>query len=48
MCGEISTQKLNRHLAKLMEDGLIQEQDMKSGGETYPSYIFPYEYKEKY
>lgn len=48
VCGEISTQQLNRHLAKLMEDGLIQEKDMKSGGETYPSYIFPYEYKEKY
>jgi hypothetical protein len=48
VCGEISTQKLNRHLAKLIEDGLIQEKNMKSGGETYPSYIFPYEYKEKY
>jgi hypothetical protein len=48
VCGNISTQKLNRHLAKLIEDGLIQEQDMKSGDKTYPSYIFPYEYKQRY
>lgn len=48
VCGDISTQKLNRHLAKLMEDGLVQEQDIPSGDKTYPSYIFPYEYKTRY
>jgi hypothetical protein len=48
VCGEISTQKLNRHLNKLIADNLVQEKDIKSGAETYPSYIFPYDYEEKY
>lgn len=39
---------LKRHLDKLIEKGLIAEEDIKVNGETYPSYIFPYKYDEKY
>ena len=39
---------LKRHLDKLIEKGLIAEEDIKVNGETYPSYTFPYKYDEKY
>ena len=45
---DVSTQTLNNHLKKLLEHGLIQEQEIKSGGVAYPSYTFSYKYKEKY
>lgn len=45
---DVSTQTLNNHLKKLLELGLIQEQEIKSGDVAYPSYTFSYEYKEKY
>lgn len=45
---DVTTQTLNNHLKKLLEAGLIQEQDIKSNNEVYPSYTFSYEYKEKY
>ena len=32
----------------MIEKGLIAEEDIKINGETYPSYIFPYKYNEKY
>lgn len=44
----VSTQTLNNHLKKLLDLGLIQEQEIKSGDAAYPSYTFSYEYKEKY
>ena len=47
-CDGISTQTLNNHLAVLLEKKLIQEKEITSGGEKYPSYTFSYEYKEKY
>lgn len=39
---------LKRHLDKLIEKGLVAEEDIKVNGESYPSYVFPYNYKEKY
>lgn len=51
ICGndkDISTQTLNRHLNKLIEDGLIQEANIMSGNKSYPSYIFPYDCKKRY
>lgn len=45
---DVTTQTLNNHLKKLLEAGLIQEEDIKSGDVAYPSYTFSYEYKEKY
>ena len=45
---DVSTQTLNNHLKKLLEHGLIQEQEIKSGDVAYPSYTFSYKYKEKY
>ena len=44
---DVSTQTLNNHLKKLLEHGLIQEQEIKSGDVAYPSYTFSYKYKEK-
>ena len=43
-----NTKTLKRHLDKLIEKGLVAEEDIKVNGETYPSYIFPYKYNEKY
>ena len=39
---------LKRHLDKLIEKGLVAEEDIKVNGENYPSYVFPYKYNEKY
>jgi len=39
---------LKRHLDKLIEKGLIAEEQIDVGGEKYSSYIFPYNYDEKY
>ena len=45
---DVTTQTLNNHLKKLLEADLIQEEDIISNDEVYPSYTFSYEYKEKY
>ena len=45
---DVSTQTLNNHLKKLIEAELIQEAGIMSGGTSYPSYTFSYEYKTKY
>ena len=37
---DVTTQTLNNHLKKLLEAGLIQEADIKSNDEVYPSYTF--------
>lgn len=39
---------LKRHLDKLIEKGLVAEEDIKVNGENYPSYVFPYETDTKY
>lgn len=39
---------LKRHLDKLIEKGLVAEEDIKVNGENYPSYVFPYNYDKKY
>ena len=39
---------LKRHLDKLIEKGLVAEKEIKINNEKYPSYIFPYDYSEKY
>jgi hypothetical protein len=39
---------LKRLLDKLIEKGLVAEEDIKVNGEIYPSYVFPYKYDEKY
>lgn len=48
MCGDVSTQTLNNHLRKLAQAGLIKEQDIKVGQLMCPSYVFIYEYEERY
>lgn len=39
---------LKRHLDKLIEKGLVAEEDIKINDEKYPSYVFPYETDTKY
>ena len=39
---------LKRHLDKLIEKGLVVEEDLVINGEKYPSYVFPYNYDKKY
>lgn len=39
---------LKRHLDKLIEKGLVAEEEIKVNGENYSSYIFPYDYDERY
>lgn len=39
---------LKRHLDKLIEQGLVAEEDIKINGESCPSYVFPYNYDENY
>lgn len=49
LCDDTSNAKtLKRHLDKLIEKGLVAEENIKSGGEAYPSYVFPYDYNKKY
>lgn len=39
---------LKRHLDKLIEKGLVVEEELVINGEKYPSYVFPYNYDKKY
>lgn len=39
---------LKRHLTKLIDKGLVAEEDININGEKYPSYTFPYDYNKKY
>ena len=39
---------LKRHLDKLIEKGLVVEEELVINGEKYPSYVFPYDYDKKY
>lgn len=49
LCDDTNNAKtLKRHLDKLVEKGLIAEENITSGGEVYPSYVFPYDYNKKY
>lgn len=48
LIGSNEAKTLKRHLNKLIEKGLIAEEDVKSGGEKYPSYTFPYDYDTNY
>lgn len=43
-----NAKKLKRHLDKLIEKGLVAEEDIKINGENCPSYVFPYNYNERY
>ena len=45
---DLNSQKMKRHLDKLIKNNLIAEKDMYIANETVPVYIFPFEYKEKY
>lgn len=45
---DCDAKKLKRHLDKLIADGLIGEEEIKSGKEKYPSYTFPYDYDSNY
>ena len=47
---ELTTQTFNRHLEKLIDKGLLKEEEITIGeGKTqYPCYTFPYNYTEKY
>ena len=42
LIGSNEAKTLKRHLDKLIERGLVAEEKIKSGGELYPSYTFPY------
>ena len=49
LCDDTSNAKtLKRHLDKLIEKGLIAEEDVKSNNVVYPSYVFPYDQTKKY
>ena len=45
---DLNSQKMKRHLDKLIKNNLIAEKDMYIANEKVPVYIFPFEYKEKY
>jgi hypothetical protein len=47
LCG-LNSQKLNRHLEKLIERKLIAVEEMIVAGEKVPVYTFPYDYKSNY
>ena len=44
----LNTRNIKNHLDKLIEKGLIKEKTIKVGKEDYPSYVFPYNYEDKY
>lgn len=48
ICGFKSRNTLNNHIKKLIETGLIAEQDIKNNYKEYPSYVFPYDELENY
>lgn len=48
LIGSNEAKTLKRHLDKLIEKGLIAEEEVKSGGEKYPSYTFPYDKDTNY
>ena len=39
---------LKRHLDKLIEEGLVAEEEISVNGDKYSSYVFPYKHSEKY
>lgn len=47
LCG-LNSQKLSRHLGKLIENNLIAETEMLIAGEKVPVYTFPFNYNGNY
>ena len=47
LCG-LNAQSFNRHLVKLIEKGLVKEEEIMIGKDVYASYVFPYNYDENY
>lgn len=47
LCG-LNSQKLSRHLDKLIENNLIAETEMFIAGEKVPVYMFPFNYNGNY
>ena len=48
LIGSSVAKTLKRHLDALIERGLVAEEDIKSGNEIYPSYVFPYNEDDNY
>lgn len=47
-CCNLNSRTLKSHIDKLIEKGLVKEEDVDCGNAVYPCYTFPYDYDTNY